>query len=534
MKRYLLFDLDGTLTDPKVGITTCVQYALKHFGIDEPDLDKLEPFIGPPLKDSFMQFYQMDEEQAEAAIEKYRERFQDTGIFENKVYDGIPKMLKALQSKGMRLGVASSKPTVYVRRILEHFQLAQYFEVVVGSELDGTRVEKEEVLQEALNLLFAYKPIRREQVYMIGDRRFDIEGAKSMGVESVGVAYGYGGMEELKAAKADYIVRSVAELQKFLLRGTEEAEFPSRDGEQDAARGAVPGSGGAPGRPQGQPGQRPKSTFWQLIWPVLYPLLLFICFTNLARYVIALALGMLGDTLHGTGTGFLFIYNESGEWIGATGNAGAVMDMLAFLASGAILFKQIKASVLKAREEMHLAHLRRERPLNYLLGAAAVAGLGLGLTILINLSGMLENSDAYGGTATQQFSANLLMGLLCYGIVTPLVEEMVFRGVIYNRLKRFMNVKFAIVLSAFLFGWYHMNSVQGLYGFAMGCLFAYAYEYYGTVWAPVLMHIGSNALAYCLSYWEGAKEAVCNEAVCGGALLVAALALWMLGRQKKV
>ena len=127
MKKYLLFDLDGTLTDPKVGICTCVQYALSSFGIEEPDLDKLEPFIGPPLKDSFQKYYNMDDAQAEAAIEKYRERFRDTGIFENKLYDGIPQMLNALNSQGMFMAVASSKPTEFVRRILDHFGIGKYF-----------------------------------------------------------------------------------------------------------------------------------------------------------------------------------------------------------------------------------------------------------------------------------------------------------------------------------------------------------------------------------------------------------------------
>ncbi len=134
MKKYLLFDLDGTLTDPKIGITTCVQYALHSFGIEEPDLDKLEPFIGPPLRDSFMEFYGFTAEQAEEAVAKYRERFQNTGIFENEVYAGIPEMLKNLQSKGYFLALASSKPQIYVERILEHFDLKKYFAVVVGSE----------------------------------------------------------------------------------------------------------------------------------------------------------------------------------------------------------------------------------------------------------------------------------------------------------------------------------------------------------------------------------------------------------------
>ena len=171
MKQYLLFDLDGTLTDPKVGITTCVQYALASFGIEEPDLDKLEPFIGPPLKDSFMEFYQMDDAQAQAAVDKYRERFRDTGIFENRIYQGVPEMLKTLSAKGMHLAVDSSKPTVFVERILEHFHIARYFEVVVGSELDGTRVEKDQVVEEALRQLFGGRTVEKDKVYMIGEDR---------------------------------------------------------------------------------------------------------------------------------------------------------------------------------------------------------------------------------------------------------------------------------------------------------------------------------------------------------------------------
>ena len=125
MNQYLLFDLDGTLTDPKLGITTCVQYALKFFGIEEPDLDKLEPFIGPPLKDSFMEFYGMDEAQAEEAIAKYRERFSTVGMFENEVYPGIVRMLRRCKKSGAKLAVASSKPEIFVKKILEHFHLAK-------------------------------------------------------------------------------------------------------------------------------------------------------------------------------------------------------------------------------------------------------------------------------------------------------------------------------------------------------------------------------------------------------------------------
>lgn len=230
-RRYthILFDLDGTLSDPKAGITGCVQYALKALGIEEPDADKLEPFIGPPLKDSFRDFYGLNEEQADFAVQKYRERFKDQGIFENTLYPGMKELLKRLKEAGCVLAVASSKPEVFVKRILHFFDIGDYFKVVVGSELDGTRSRKEEVVAEALKRLFAdekiadenipYKSIPYENIAMVGDRKFDISGALEFGLHPIGVAYGYAGEGELEAAGAEYIAQSVEDLGAFLLPG---------------------------------------------------------------------------------------------------------------------------------------------------------------------------------------------------------------------------------------------------------------------------------------------------------------------------
>ncbi len=237
MFQYILFDLDGTLTDPKVGITKSVQYALQALGIEEPDLDKLEPFIGPPLKDSFMEFYGFHHEQTEIAVEKYRERFVVTGIFENEIYAGIAQMLANLHCAGKKLAIASSKPTVLVERILEHFAIKAYFDVVVGSEMDGTRSRKEEVVEEALRRLVPQifvnssersaeessiqqinKKALRKSIAMVGDRKFDIEGAKAFGLTGIGVAFGYAQEGELEQAGADYIVETVAELERFLMK----------------------------------------------------------------------------------------------------------------------------------------------------------------------------------------------------------------------------------------------------------------------------------------------------------------------------
>lgn len=226
--KYLLFDLDGTLTDPKEGITKSVQYALKSFGMDEPDLDKLTPFIGPPLKGSFMEFYGFSEEQAEKAVEKYREWFTPKGIFQNMIYEGIPQMLKALREKGKVLAVASSKPQEFVEKILEHFAIREYFSVVVGSCMDGTRVQKEEVVEEALRQLEAAaedvngsavpQVLDVSSTVMIGDRKFDVEGGKEHGLVTVGVSFGYAQEGELEGAGADYVADTVEELEKVLMQ----------------------------------------------------------------------------------------------------------------------------------------------------------------------------------------------------------------------------------------------------------------------------------------------------------------------------
>lgn len=215
MYQYLFFDLDGTLTNPKEGITKCVQYALHHQGIEEPDLDKLEPFIGPPLIDSFMEYYGLTMEQARECVVKYRERFHDIGIFENEVLEGVPQMLDALQRQGRKLVVASSKPEPFVIRILEKFGLKTYFTEVVGATMDEKRTAKAEVIREAFRRL-SIPEDEKDQVIMIGDRRHDAQGAKSCGIDCLGVYIGFAAEGELEEAGATYIVHTVAEMSQFL------------------------------------------------------------------------------------------------------------------------------------------------------------------------------------------------------------------------------------------------------------------------------------------------------------------------------
>lgn len=216
MYSIILFDLDGTLIDPKEGITKSVQYALTHFGIEEPDLNHLTRFIGPPLKQSFMTYYNFDETTSQIAIEKYRERFSTIGIFENNVYRGIQDMLSELQQMGKILAVATSKPQVYAEKILEKYDLQQYFQVVIGSELDGTRSNKADVIEEVFKRLNVTPETKKETI-MVGDRKHDILGAKACGIHSIGVEFGYAEVNELNIAGADFIVSSVNELKNLLV-----------------------------------------------------------------------------------------------------------------------------------------------------------------------------------------------------------------------------------------------------------------------------------------------------------------------------
>ncbi len=211
--RVALFDLDGTLTDPRVGITRSVNYALARFGLDVADPDELVGYIGPPLQDSFVAFAGLSTDDAWDAVLAYREYFTETGIFENAVYPGIADVVAELQGGGWRLAVATSKPTVFAERILEHFGLTNGFEVVAGCELDGSRQHKHEVITHALEqLAVAPSPTH----VMIGDREHDILGAKRVGIASVGVTWGYGSVEELKAAGADVLVDEIADLRSAL------------------------------------------------------------------------------------------------------------------------------------------------------------------------------------------------------------------------------------------------------------------------------------------------------------------------------
>lgn len=209
----VLFDLDGTLTNPKLGITTSVAYALKHFGIVVDDLDSLIPFIGPPLVDSFAEFYGFDPEKAQLAVDKYREYFSVKGLYQNAVYAGVPEMLAKLKENGKKLVVATSKPEVFARIILDHFNLSTYFDHIVGATEDRSRNNKGAVIAHAL----ATYNISCNNTVMVGDRMHDLIGATENNLPAIGVLYGFGDFAELSQYNPISIESTVSSLSDFLL-----------------------------------------------------------------------------------------------------------------------------------------------------------------------------------------------------------------------------------------------------------------------------------------------------------------------------
>ncbi|MBQ5840810.1 MAG: HAD hydrolase-like protein [Clostridia bacterium] len=213
-ERYILFDLDGTLTDPGIGITNCVGYALQKCGVYPASREELYPYIGPSLTWGFQRYHGLSEEQAKQALTYYRERFSVKGMYENEVYDGIPALLEELRGRGARLLVATSKPEEFTNEILRHFGLAEYFDFVAGNTLDDRRPTKASVIAY---LQEKYPAITARNSIMVGDREYDILGARERGLPAVGVLYGYGSREELEKAAAAHIVEDIPALHEFLI-----------------------------------------------------------------------------------------------------------------------------------------------------------------------------------------------------------------------------------------------------------------------------------------------------------------------------
>ena len=214
--KAILFDLDGTITDSGSGIINSVKYALKKAGRKIPPEDELRKFIGPPLQEQFMKCCGIEEKEAAEMVALYREYYQEEGIFDNRVYDGVMEMLKTLKEAGLKIVMATSKPEKFAKMIAEHFGFAKYFDLIGGACMDGARTKKQEVIQYVLEQC---KEKDREKIRMVGDRCYDMEGANREGIRAIGVLYGYGSKEELEEAGADGLAETPEEVVRMILNG---------------------------------------------------------------------------------------------------------------------------------------------------------------------------------------------------------------------------------------------------------------------------------------------------------------------------
>lgn len=496
MYRYILFDLDGTLTDPKEGICRSVQHALEKAGITVPEIDKLTPFIGPPLKDSFREFYHMDEAQTEQAVKDYRERFAEVGWKENIPYPGVDRMLAHCRQQGARLAVASSKPQVFVEKILQYFGLRKYFDVIVGSELDGRRSKKEEVVQETLKQLYRKYGRRlseeecRMQTAMVGDRKFDIEGARSEGVDGIGVSYGYAEKGELARAGADAIAGNVEELEELLLGGNKNC---------------------AENKIQIKP--VPEKSILKAVYMVapfaayflLYELISIIVYSLLNLMTGISQIQLREMLLNATGA-----ERENAVVIQAVVsviiNAGTVIALYLLYKSWEPLQWKRPVALEKGKR------IRRD---------LQIAGLGislsLGLNILLTALATLLAPVFLQGEALENFfkkagyenATPLLPGILLFVLVTPLLEEMIFRWLLLNRISRVFPAGISVIVTAAFFGWYHGNLLQGVYAFLMGLVMAVLCIGEECVSAPYIFHLSANAVIFLCGFLpKGIQEVI--------------------------
>lgn len=213
MIENIFFDLDGTLTDPKEGITRCIQFALEAFDVEKPHADELTWCIGPPLRDSFAKLLDTtDKDNIELAYTTYRKRFGQKGLYENTVYPEVHSCLDTIKKSGFKIFLATSKPEIYAKQILDHFDLSKYFTKVYGSNLDGTLTDKRELIAHMLKI----EHLDPQKTVIVGDRVYDIEGGKKNGIMTAGVTYGYGSREEITSSKPDVIFDTFFELVAFL------------------------------------------------------------------------------------------------------------------------------------------------------------------------------------------------------------------------------------------------------------------------------------------------------------------------------
>ena len=538
MSQVILFDLDGTLTESGEGIINCVQYALEKLGKKEEHPENLQCFIGPPLKEQFMKYAGLSEEEGEKAVVYYRERYTTTGIFENRLYPKIPELLELLKINNKILAVASSKPEVYVKQILKHFQIADYFTAIVGSELDGRRTEKAEVIEEALRRMHLEE--ERDKVLMVGDRSHDVQGAISCGLQCIGVAYGYGSREELEKAGAVYIADSVEDLGILASPNDEETTenvesvrniIPDRE---KVKKYEIPETRKLEKEEKEMPEPAKKkekfrySTAGQ-IWRLIYPFLIHYGATLLATIALYLVYLIQAGGLQETASAGQRLINST-LYVTLIGDLTAAIILYLFYRKDQMHRKEGFSGTGKA--------FVWAPPVIWFSVIILAIATGQFLNDLINGLHLNDLFTGYSEVSEQAFSGQPVgLMILVVGIIGPICEELMFRGIVFHRLKDWVKPQAAIVISALLFGIYHGNVVQFFYATCMGVMLAIIYDKTGTLWISIVAHIAANLWSlFGSSFWSSLWQQIPAGMLCGvmiEILLCVIPTYWLFGYKRK-
>lgn len=538
MSQVILFDLDGTLTESGEGIINCVQYALEKLGKKEEHPENLQCFIGPPLKEQFMKYAGLSEEEGEKAVVYYRERYTTTGIFENRLYPKIPELLELLKINNKILAVASSKPEVYVKQILKHFQIADYFTAIVGSELDGRRTEKAEVIEEALRRMHLEE--ERDKVLMVGDRSHDVQGAISCGLQCIGVAYGYGSREELEKAGAVYIADSVEDLGILASPNDEETTenvesvrniIPDRE---KVKKYEIPETRKLEKEEKEMPESAKKKEKFRYstggqIWRLIYPFLIHYGATLLATIALYLVYLIQAGGLQETASAGQRLINST-LYVTLIGDLTAAMILYLFYRKDQMHRKEGFSGTGKA--------FVWAPPVIWFSVIILAIATGQFLNDLINGLHLNDLFTGYSEVSEQAFSGQPVgLMILVVGIIGPICEELMFRGIVFHRLKDWVKPQAAIAISALLFGIYHGNVVQFFYATCMGVMLAVIYDKTGTLWISIVAHIAANLWSlFGSSFWSSLWQQIPAGMLCGvmiEILLCVIPTYWLFGYKRK-
>ena len=482
MWRTVFFDLDGTLANSGEGIMRCVQYALdREFGI-KADIKELRSFVGPPLREQFIRYANLTPEQADRAVARYGERYRAAGIYEISVLPGISELLMELRRTGLRLVLVSSKPTEYCREILSRLGIAQYFDDVVGSDQNGRTAGKPEAIEKAIRVTGCAD---RNEIVMVGDRRYDVIGAKQCGVGSIGVTYGYGSRMELEYEWPDCIVDNPTELRNVLIgqlmAGSAGGNFLN-DGSPDPA---IIGEVVKPAKKSR--GERLIDAIYKT-WRMVYPILLHWAILIVVQIGLILAVLMIGEFVNLPDGTSLYDY-ISNQMVLLTGIADAAAIPVAWLFMRGDQRKRKEAGggkYLLNRNKMGVKEI------------ILIALLSIGIAQVVNfLIALIPYEDAiYEETSEEMFyQTGLFLQFAVIGAIGPICEELVFRGLVFRRARDYVGFWPAAIVSGLAFGIYHMNVTQGVFASIMGIVFAMIYEHYGTIWASITAHIANNVMA---------------------------------------